>query len=337
MMKLQLPLVLALISGSVAFACSGDDDDAVDASGGKQSVAGGGGVPVGVGGRPAPAEGGAGGSTGDGGRPPIQAAGEAGQAASAAGLGGAEMAGAGAGAGGAPALTIQLAADGRLEGIDAAGTPRTLYFHGRDFPSFFEAAPAVSRCSEPCSVTWPPFHVDDVVAGEGLDGAAFGELEREDGTLQVTYRGWPLYAHAADSSPGDHVGEGMEELWHAAREPFPTLILMRQDMPQDSGLYLADGSGRTLYRLLGDQAGTASADPVSTCTTKGCRRAWPTFAPSPVKPVSSLTKGLAVFIRPDDSQLQVAYDGLPLYYFVDDVLPGDLLGVGRPSWVLATP
>lgn len=336
MIKHQLLVVLALLGGSVALSCSGDDDDSVEALGGQPSAAGEGGVLVGAGGSPVPAAAGAGASSGEGGHL-SQAAGEAGQAASAAGLGGAETAGAGAGAGGAPALTIQLAADGRIEGINASGTPRTLYFHGRDFPSFFEAAPAVSRCSEPCSVTWPPFHVDDVVAGEGLDGAAFGELEREDGTLQVTYRGWPLYAHAADSSPGDHVGEGVDQLWHAAREPFPTLILMRQDTPQDSGLYLADGSGRTLYRLLGDQAGTASADPVSTCTTKGCRRAWPTFAPSPVKPVSSLTKGLAVFIRPDDGQLQVAYDGLPLYYFVDDVLPGDLLGVGRPSWVLATP
>jgi predicted lipoprotein with Yx(FWY)xxD motif len=337
MMKLQLPLVLVLISGAVAFACSDDEDDASDASGGKQSVAGAGGAPVAAGGRPAPAEGAAGASTGEGGRPPIQDAGEAGQAASSAGLGGAEMAGAGAGAGGAPVLTVTLAADGRLEGIDAGGTPRTLYFHGRDFPSFFEAAPAVSRCREQCADTFPPFRVDDVVASEGLDATAFGELLRDDGTLQVTYRGWPLYTHASDTSTGAHVGEGVDELWHAAREPFPTLILMRQDMPNDSGLYLADGSGRTLYLLLGDQAGTESADPVSTCTTKGCRKAWPTFAPSPVRPVSSLTKDLAVFIRPDDGQLQVAYGGLPLYYFVDDVLPGDLLGLGRPSWVLATP
>jgi predicted lipoprotein with Yx(FWY)xxD motif len=336
MIKHQLPLVLALLSGPVAMSCSGDDDDAVDASGGQQSLAGAGGAPVGAGGRPAPPEGGAGASSGDAGRPASQAAGDAGQAASGAGFAGAETTGAGAGAGGAPALTIQLAADGRLEGIDSAGMPRTLYFYGRDFPSF-EAAPAVSRCGAPCNVTWPPFHVDDVVVGEGLEGTAFGELEREDGTLQTTYRGWPVYAHVADVSPDAHVGEGVDQLWHAAREPFPTLIVMRQDMPQDSGLYLADGSGRTLYLLLGDQPATPSADPVSTCTTKGCRNAWPTFAPSPVKPVSSLTKGVAIFIRPDDGLLQLAYDGLPLYYFANDLLPGDLLGLGRPSWILARP
>jgi predicted lipoprotein with Yx(FWY)xxD motif len=43
-----------------------------------------------------------------------------------------------------------------------------------------------------------------------------GTTRRSDGTTQVTYNGHPLYYYAADSSPGQATGQGLNQfgaLW----------------------------------------------------------------------------------------------------------------------------
>lgn len=112
---------------------------------------------------------------------------------------------------------------------------------------------------------------------------------------------------------------------------------MRSSLALWTSLALADAGGHSIYRFIGDEAGTPATDPVSTCTTNGCRQAWPVVALTSVKAVSSMTGDFAVFIRPDTSEIQLAYRGLPLYYFAQDLAPGDLKGVGKPSWLLAAP
>jgi predicted lipoprotein with Yx(FWY)xxD motif len=40
-----------------------------------------------------------------------------------------------------------------------------------------------------------------------------GTITRDDGTMQATYNGWPLYYYSGDAAPGDINGQGMEGLW----------------------------------------------------------------------------------------------------------------------------
>jgi predicted lipoprotein with Yx(FWY)xxD motif len=76
-----------------------------------------------------------------------------------------------------------------------------------------------STCTDAdgCTAEWPPLVIAaDAVAGEGVDATLLGTITRDDGTLQVTYNGWPLYLFAGDSAPGDTNGQGLNEfggLW----------------------------------------------------------------------------------------------------------------------------
>lgn len=55
-----------------------------------------------------------------------------------------------------------------------------------------------SACYDACADAWPPV-TGDVAADAGLDASLIGTITREDGSLQATYNGWPLYEFARDS------------------------------------------------------------------------------------------------------------------------------------------
>ena len=87
----------------------------------------------------------------------------------------------------------------------------TLYLFTKDTPN-------TSNCYEKCATAWPPlFTTGDPVAGEGVDASLLGTTTRTDGSVQVTYNGWPLYLYHGDSLPGDVNGQGLDEfggLWY---------------------------------------------------------------------------------------------------------------------------
>ena len=68
-----------------------------------------------------------------------------------------------------------------------------------------------SKCVGSCAANWPPYIVsraDSLKAGENISGE-IGTIERDDGSLQVTYKGLPLYFWRNDQSPGDTTGHGL--------------------------------------------------------------------------------------------------------------------------------
>jgi predicted lipoprotein with Yx(FWY)xxD motif len=68
-----------------------------------------------------------------------------------------------------------------------------------------------SRCTLACAATWPPLLLPSGVrrptAGPGIDPALLGTTRRDNGSLQVTYNGWPLYTYL-DDGPGQATGQG---------------------------------------------------------------------------------------------------------------------------------
>jgi len=91
------------------------------------------------------------------------------------------------------------------------GSGMTLYIFAKD-------EPGITNCYDQCAVNWPPLLVEDEQIPEGGEGltAAFGTTERTDGTVQVTYNGWPLYYWINDAAVGDTDGQGVGGVWAVA-------------------------------------------------------------------------------------------------------------------------
>jgi predicted lipoprotein with Yx(FWY)xxD motif len=57
-----------------------------------------------------------------------------------------------------------------------------------------------SHCYGACAKAWPPLlTTGKPVAGTRVDHMLLGTAKRTDGTLQVTYKGRPLYTYSGDS------------------------------------------------------------------------------------------------------------------------------------------
>jgi predicted lipoprotein with Yx(FWY)xxD motif len=86
---------------------------------------------------------------------------------------------------------------------------RTLYIFEND------TAPNASTCNGQCASTWPPLTVTgDIVLGDGLTESMFTTFPRDDGAMQVSVNGHPLYTYGADTKPGDTNGQGVGDIWY---------------------------------------------------------------------------------------------------------------------------
>ncbi len=87
-----------------------------------------------------------------------------------------------------------------------------------------------SACYGACATFWPPLvTTGKPKAGPGLEASLLGTAKRTDGTLQVTYKGHPLYAYAEDKKAGVTKGEGSKAFgagWYALT---PTGIVIDRD------------------------------------------------------------------------------------------------------------
>lgn len=90
---------------------------------------------------------------------------------------------------------------------------------------------------------------------------------------------------------------------------------------------LTDANGMSLYTFDPDTA-------TSSACNGGCARNWPPLAAG----ASAGASGAFTIITRDDGTRQWAYDGKPLYRWVNDRAPGDTTGDGvGGNWHLARP
>jgi predicted lipoprotein with Yx(FWY)xxD motif len=100
-----------------------------------------------------------------------------------------------------PAATIAVANVGGGVGkvlVDSKGF--TLYYFKKD-------KGGKSACYGGCASVWPPLTTGGAPQGmSGVEASKLGTTKRSDGTVEVTYAGWPLYTYEADKKPGEANG-----------------------------------------------------------------------------------------------------------------------------------
>jgi predicted lipoprotein with Yx(FWY)xxD motif len=173
------------------------------------------------------------------------------------------------------AATVNLGQNDSLGSFLVDDKGMALYLFTKDTPD-------TSNCYEKCATAWPPLlTTGDPVAGEGVDASMFGTTTRTDGTVQVTYNGWPLYYYEKDKAPGDVTGQEVGDVWYvispagemieseqaqateppAASSGAATVSLAQNDT---LGPFLVDDKGMTLYLFTKDTPNT------SVCYDKMC-------------------------------------------------------------------
>ena len=82
----------------------------------------------------------------------------------------------------------------------------TLYVYGGDGQN-------QSACTGACAEMWPP-----ALLPEGSElGENYALFRRDDGTMQIAYRGRPLYLYSGDARVGQTNGDGIGGIWSIAR------------------------------------------------------------------------------------------------------------------------
>ncbi len=227
---------------------------------------------------------------------------------------------------------IQLAEHIDVGSILTDELGNTLYFFTRD------AQAGVSACNGGCANAWPIFYVENPTLANGLDSSDFNTIMRDDGSMQTTYKGWPLYLYQNDSTPGDINGEGINDVWFVAKPDY-TIMLMDNQLVGQDGVnyasnyepgdelvqYFTDDYGRTLYIFIRDNENANNF----TRPDFSNDAVWPIYGDSLRGIPTTLDTGLFgiidVFGKP-----QLTYKGWPLYYFGPDSTRGQNLGVSVP-------
>lgn len=93
-----------------------------------------------------------------------------------------------------------------------ASSGMTLYHYTKD-------TAGKSNCTGQCAVQWPPYTVTPAAnlnAVAGISGK-IGTITRDDGTMQVTYNGEPLYFWYKDEQIGDTKGQNVGGVWFVVK------------------------------------------------------------------------------------------------------------------------
>jgi len=162
----------------------------------------------------------------------------------------------------APATGISVGTD-QTHGqflVDSKGV--TLY-------NFSDDVTGDSECTGGCLSMWPAAYIPTPIFS-GVASTDFGEITRDDGSKQTTYKGFPLYyysptANGKVEAAGSTQGDGIDNEWFVVK-PNYTVMMVSQTLvghdgksyniadveSNDETHYFVDGFGRTLYMFGND-------------------------------------------------------------------------------------
>ncbi len=230
--------------------------------------------------------------------------------------------------------SIQLTANAAFGNILTDSTGRALYFFAID-------ANGNSGCTGGCTAAWPVFYKANLTVSSGLNMADFSSITRTDGTMQTTYKGWPLYYYAQDAKAGDVNGDAVGNTWFVAKPDY-TVMLANTQLVGNDGVqytsqykpgqeitqYLTDDHGRTLYAFAPDKF-KKNTYTKSDFTNNAI---WPIDTLVAIKSIPSILDRSMFDTLTVFGKVQLSFKGWPLYYFGrDNSQRGSTKGVSVPS------
>ena len=106
-----------------------------------------------------------------------------------------------------PAYTVMIGTAKPVGNYLTDGEGKTLYYFTKD-------SAGQSACTGNCLKNWPAFTSDTFSVPSGLNASDFGTITRDDGTKQVTYKGYPLYYFIRDRKRGEVAGQAVGKVWY---------------------------------------------------------------------------------------------------------------------------
>jgi predicted lipoprotein with Yx(FWY)xxD motif len=106
-----------------------------------------------------------------------------------------------------PAYNVMISTTKDLGNFLVDGAGNALYWYTKD-------SVGMSACSGGCLKAWPAFTATTFSVPSALNPADFGTIKRDDGTMQTTYKGYPLYYWQNDKKRGDVTGQAVGKVWY---------------------------------------------------------------------------------------------------------------------------
>ncbi len=96
---------------------------------------------------------------------------------------------------------------------------------GRTLYAFANDTGSSSTCTGVCATAWPPLTTSGAPEAAGAARATLlGTAARDDGGVQVTYAGRPLYVYVGDAAAGDTAGQGVGDAWYVVAPTGRTIV-----------------------------------------------------------------------------------------------------------------
>jgi predicted lipoprotein with Yx(FWY)xxD motif len=111
-----------------------------------------------------------------------------------------------------------------------------------------------------------------------------------------------------------HIAQSWKALLVTAALTLPTMAFAADPAMMKDGM-MVDHKGMTVYTFDKDSGGKSMCN-------GDCAKNWPPM----MAPAGAKAEGKFTPIKRDDGTSQYAYDGKPLYTFVKDKKPGDMVG-----------
>ncbi|MET8996868.1 hypothetical protein [Amycolatopsis sp. Hca4] len=108
------------------------------------------------------------------------------------------------------------------------GTGYTIYRYDRDTPN-----PSRSNCTDACAAKWIPVK-PGTLAPIDVDRSLVGQITRDDGSVQQTLAGWPLYHFTGDEEPADTSGQGADQAWYPIAPDGKKITLTQDEWRQNA-------------------------------------------------------------------------------------------------------